>query len=238
MPGVPMTPGEVSAMIDEVRAHGFDPTVTRCCVPSAGLPGSVKGICGCNMSDRCDFDLTSRGGFKNKTWRPKNIGYYYKCNDGTRHQMEGVLPCFLYIQLIRNRERVGRTDIEQHGADKGELFQIIAMEEGSNLLRPNGQAWPETYHENVMVKKNPADPNPQWINKSTPDKPVPAYTHATDRAGEDYERELEAKARERLSEDTDLERGPRVASDANADWELEAVPAPAPVSEKKAKRDG
>jgi hypothetical protein len=232
-----MTPGEVSAMIEEVRAHGFDPTVTRCCVPSAGLPGSVKGIAGCNMSDRCDFDLTSRGGFKNKTWRPKNVGYYYKCNDGTRHQMEGVLPCFLYIQLLRNRERVGRSDIEEHGPDKGEVFQIIAMEEGSRLLKPNGEPWPETYHENVMVKERPNDPNTRWVNQATPEKPVPAYTHPSDRAGEDYERELERKATARLAGETDLERGPRrVSEDANADWELE--PEPVAVPEKKGKRDG
>jgi hypothetical protein len=207
-----MSPAESAAVIESVKRHGFDPGVVRSCMPSSDLSrlGGVKGVVGCNQWDRCPFGLTRNGGFKGVSWRPKNIIYYLEPNDGTTHAKEDMMPCFLYAQLLQNKARDGRLDLEE--GRNGEIIQIIGQEG-------------DTYTENAFVKINSADPaqNSGWKNQEST-KTCPEYVFPSTLAGQQHERDLRKKARERMAADPDAQMGPRrVAGNPNADWELETA---------------
>ena len=216
-----MSPAETAAVIEATKRAGLDPGVVRTCMPSSDLTrlGGVRGVVGCNQWDRCPFALTKNGGFKGVSWRPKNIVYYLEPNDGTTHAKEDILPCFLYSQLLQNKARDGRLDIEE--GRNGEIIQIIGQEG-------------EMYTENALVKINPADPaqTSGWKNQQT-EKVCPEYVYPTTLAGLAHERDIRKKARERMAADPEGQMGPRrVKGNPNADWEMETVEAPGAESDE------
>ena len=218
---VPMSPAETTAVIDAVKARGFDPGVVRSCMPSSDLQrlGGVKGIVGCNEWDRCPFGLTRNGGFKAHTTLPKNVVYSLFPNDNTKHIKQDILPCHEYVRLLGNKARDGRIDLDE--GRNGEVIEIIGMEQGSNLLKPNGTPWPEEYTEVVQIK-DPATANtlsPTWIFRTSV-KPCPRYAPPSAVAGQDHERQLIAQMNARMSENQEAQTGPQRAAPAEVaeDW--------------------
>ena len=234
---VPMSPAETTAVIDDVKRNGFDPGVVHSCMPSSDLKryGGVQGILGCNVWDRCPFDLTRNGGFKGRTWRPRDVIYYIEPNDGSTHAKEDVTVCRLYVQLLKNKEEDGRRDLD--AGRNGEIVQIIGHEPcAAAAARAKDDYKPATYKEvcpdcgarhyyseNVMVK-DPKSLNPlapEWKNRQTT-KLCPEYMHPSKTAGEAFERDIRADARERMNADAMARRGPAQLKDnPNADWEAE-----------------
>ncbi len=182
MPLVSMTPKETSEMIEEVRKHGFDPAVVRCCVPSFGLPGSVRGVKGCDQADRCNFHLTKHGGFRNLSWRPKNVCVYIKPDKDMPNQNEVVVSCFHYCQKIADRVKDSQRDNDQFGW--GEVIQIVAQEG-------------EEYTEIQTVKVSATDPNSATMEKVVT-KTVPEYKHPSQLAGTQGQREMQERAKQRV----------------------------------------
>lgn len=205
-----MSPAEATAVIEAVKRHGFDPAIIRSCMPSSDLKrfGGVAGVVGCNMWDRCPFGMTKNGGFKGQTWRPKNVIYYLEPNDGTTHAKEDVLPCNLYTQLLANKARDGRIDLEE--GRTGEIIQIIGQEG-------------DKYTENTMVNKG-TPLSPKWENESSV-KVCPEFVHGQAIAGLPHERDIRAKARARMALDPQASTGPpRVAGNPNDDWDAGDAP--------------
>ena len=112
-----MVPGDFAVTIQNLRDQGLDPSKVISCVPSAGLPGAVPGVRGCNLYDRCPFHLTRYGGFKGHG--PETIGYYHKPNDGTQHQHENDISCFRFVLLMLEKMRAGLRDREQ-----GKIYEM------------------------------------------------------------------------------------------------------------------
>lgn len=204
---VSMTPAETSALIEQVREHGFDPATTRCCVPSAGLPGSVKGVLGCNMADRCVFHLKTYGGFRNKTWRPRNVLVYNKPDTDKPNQNKFELPCYLFIQLLRNKERQGRIDFQDGG--RGEIIRIVGHEGDK--------------YEQLQIKKvDPKVKDSPFTNEPVPvEMTVNEYRHPGAFVGSKGERDMEREMMAAIQADAELEEGvaPGVSID---DWAADA----------------
>lgn len=174
MPLVPMTPAETSAMIEDVRSHGFDPAKVVCCVPSAGLAGSVKGVMGCNVADRCEHHLTKNGGFRNQTWRPRNMAVLIKPEEGRPNTNQVLMSCCDYVRLLQNRAEDGALDRKRHGA--GEIIRIVAHEG-------------EQYTQIVLEKVNPANPNTIFHEVVKTDA-VPEFKHPSQLAGTSAQRAM------------------------------------------------
>lgn len=178
----------IEEVVQSVVDHGFDPAKVVSCVPSAGLPGSIKGVRGCNMYDRCPFHLARYGGFKG-FWRPKNVGYYYKPNDGTNHQKEDFLVCHQFVHTQMDRKLASDAAISQN--KPGEFIDIIAQE-GENITT---KVWgPDPKHPTYGT------PNPKFTYLYST-FPVPEYAHPADHEGDSYEAKLERKRISRQREE-------------------------------------
>jgi hypothetical protein len=173
---------DTDKIIAYLRSKGLDPSKVRSCAPSAGQEGHVRGLMGCNVSERCPYHLTRYGGFRGI--RPHNVGVYIKPNDGSMRQNCTYMPCFLTIETqLLGRMRAGRDAIEE--GKNGELIQIIAQE-GQTIRRKN---W---------VRNEAESTRDNWVGKQVIEViKIPEYQYPTEDSGESFEAQMERERRER-----------------------------------------
>ena len=173
-------------IVETIVQNGFDPAKVVSCIPTGSLPGSIRGVRGCDVCDRCPFSQPKYGGFKGD-WRPHNVAYYSKDNDGTNRQKQDYMVCHKFVSTMMDRKIANDTAISQ--GKPGQFIDIIGEEGTLITTKVWGPDLDDPLNQNGMRKGR--------FRNIISTFPVPAYEHQADHAGDSYEAQLERGRMER-----------------------------------------